>query len=404
MRKAWLLGIALAGAVAPAADAANIEIFDRGGVTGSAAERTYRMAAAYWGSVISSDVTIRFGAEYKSLGGGVLGAGAPTTMAYTVRDWVSGINATRSGSALDQRAVLPTLTDDAAAFLISAPGPGGYSFDTTRQVYDNDTTGYASLNNAYLSVSTALVRSIGGTAVYDPNDTNRLDGNIFFNSDSAASFDFDPTDGVAPGQYDFLNVVIHEMGHALGFFSGVEYVDAYGSPNGGNQGTQVDFSAYPLLTPLDMFRYSNDPTNIVPGNEPLLDMSAGAPAYFSIDGGNSALFGNEFSTGVANGNGESPSHWKARSDTNCIGAQGIMNPFACGADVTSLDLAAFDAMGYNLSVDALANNGGYRRSSLQIATWYDSAVPEPATWAMMVLGFGIVGSALRTRRRTTSLA
>jgi choice-of-anchor C domain-containing protein len=27
------------------------------------------------------------------------------------------------------------------------------------------------------------------------------------------------------------------------------------------------------------------------------------------------------------------------------------------------------------------------------------AVPEPATWAMMILGFGVVGASLRTRRR-----
>ena len=32
------------------------------------------------------------------------------------------------------------------------------------------------------------------------------------------------------------------------------------------------------------------------------------------------------------------------------------------------------------------------------------AVPEPATWAMMVLGFGAVGGALRSRRRTAALA
>jgi hypothetical protein len=30
-----------------------------------------------------------------------------------------------------------------------------------------------------------------------------------------------------------------------------------------------------------------------------------------------------------------------------------------------------------------------------------AAVPEPATWAMMLLGFGMVGSAIRTRRRQT---
>jgi PEP-CTERM motif len=33
-----------------------------------------------------------------------------------------------------------------------------------------------------------------------------------------------------------------------------------------------------------------------------------------------------------------------------------------------------------------------------------AAVPEPATWAMMLFGFGLVGSALRSRRRTMALA
>ena len=28
-----------------------------------------------------------------------------------------------------------------------------------------------------------------------------------------------------------------------------------------------------------------------------------------------------------------------------------------------------------------------------------SAVPEPATWGMMILGFGMLGAAMRTRRR-----
>ena len=32
------------------------------------------------------------------------------------------------------------------------------------------------------------------------------------------------------------------------------------------------------------------------------------------------------------------------------------------------------------------------------------AVPEPATWAMMILGFGVVGGAMRSRRRKVSVA
>ena len=32
-----------------------------------------------------------------------------------------------------------------------------------------------------------------------------------------------------------------------------------------------------------------------------------------------------------------------------------------------------------------------------------SAVPEPATWGMMIAGFGIMGAAMRTRRRSTKV-
>ncbi|MBS0504308.1 MAG: PEP-CTERM sorting domain-containing protein [Proteobacteria bacterium] len=55
------------------------------------------------------------------------------------------------------------------------------------------------------------------------------------------------------------------------------------------------------------------------------------------------------------------------------GAITFLNP-------TALDLIAFDAIGY------------------------DVAVPEPATWAMMIAGFGFVGAAMRRRRRTVQVS
>ena len=45
--------------------------------------------------------------------------------------------------------------------------------------------------------------------------------------------------------------------------------------------------------------------------------------------------------------------------------------------------------------------GGF---SLIVTTADAPAVPEPMTWAMMALGFGVVGGAMRARRRSAAAA
>ena len=47
--------------------------------------------------------------------------------------------------------------------------------------------------------------------------------------------------------------------------------------------------------------------------------------------------------------------------------------------------------------DSLSENGGPRLIEID-------AVPEPATWGMMILGFAMVGMGLRARRKTTRIA
>ena len=51
--------------------------------------------------------------------------------------------------------------------------------------------------------------------------------------------------------------------------------------------------------------------------------------------------------------------------------------------------------------DGVGGGGGFELDNISLAA--ASAVPEPATWAMMLLGFGLIGSSLRTRRRSAKL-
>ncbi|MEG8055071.1 hypothetical protein QP185_20865 [Sphingomonas aerolata] len=86
-------------------------------------------------------------------------------------------------------------------------------------------------------------------------------------------------------------MAIHEIGHALGFVSGVDLLDVYGigdGPGSGALGYSLNDTS--IYSALDMFRYSADPTDILLGSAPSLDLSVGGMKYFSINGGNSALF------------------------------------------------------------------------------------------------------------------
>ncbi len=52
---------------------------------------------------------------------------------------------------------------------------------------------------------------------------------------------------------------------------------------------------------------------------------------------------------------------------------------------------------YTLTFQGLSN--GYDNTAFIDAISFAAVVPEPSTWAMMLLGFGVVGAAMRRRRR-----
>jgi len=69
----------------------------------------------------------------------------------------------------------------------------------------------------------------------------------------------------------------------------------------------------------------------------------------------------------------------------------VWNPFSFAFTVSSPTSLIFRASGPSDTVGAYLDNIGL----------VGSAVPETATWAMLILGVGFVGGALRRRRKTT---
>lgn len=395
--------LGLVAAAAPAQAQLKINLIDNGGVAGSPAEMGFKIAAGYWESVISSNVTINLGIGYSALDAGVIGSTQSSRYSVPVLGALQQLVAT-GNSALDSAVVLPQLYQSGSAvgvqMIRNAPTNGTRGIDPTKVFYDTSLT----TNNTRVVSTEANLKALGYTGFSAGNDAN-----ITFSS--AFSFDFNPLNGISNNQMDFIGVAIHEIGHALGFISGVDTYDVYsGKGPAAASGPSYVWDNQAVGTMLDLFRYSNDPKNVVAGSDPVLDWSVGTASYFSIDGGQTQFNGrSQFSTGAYNGDGRQASHFKdtASAAGGCNGYNqiGVMDPTFCYGEmgvISATDLAAFDTIGWNLNLDVLANKG----YTINTADVYRAAtaVPEPLSWATMLFGFAIAGGAIRRRRQQAGIA
>lgn len=324
----------------------NIVLNPTGGMD-DRAQAGFRRAADYWQSQFSDKVTVNLTIGFTALDPGILGQASSTRIFPTVASVINALAFDASASGQIAVAYLPPLTfGDSLSFLTQKNTEGG----SIAVSLDNDTflNGASSNNNAYLAITTANAKALGWSAANPAAE----DASITFSS--AFSWDFDSSDGVGVGLQDFVGVAIHEIGHALGFVSGVDTVDyAITHPS--------DLDPYAIYSVMDLFRYSAAGT---------LNLAAGTNSYFSLDGGVTSLGG--FSTGVYNGDGRQASHWKDN-----LGL-GIMDPTANPAGQintpSELDLLVFDVIGWDRI----------------------SPVPEPGSvFGLMAL----LGSSLLLRRR-----
>lgn len=307
----------------------------------------FQRAADIWSGVLSDDVNIVLDIDFRTLSAGVLGSAGSARQVNTISDYFNALNGDAT-SADDATAManLPTL--DANGNLDFRTQVDTENGSTVVSLDNNDSN-----NNRFLALNTATAKAVGLRAA---NNTD-ADADITFSD--AFTWDFDQSDGVDAGHQDFVGVAVHEIGHALGFVSGVDTVNS--AINGMN-----DLESFAVFSGLDMFRYS--------AADGIVDLSVGTASYTSIDGGTTQL--GLMSTGVTaanGGDGRQASHWK---DNLGIG---IMDPTANPAGqinvLSGTDLRAFDIMGWNLS-----------------------AVPEPSSLGMLLIA-GVGGIGYRRRRK-----
>lgn len=308
----------------------------------------FQAAADLWESLLIDPVTVRIDiASYD------FGPGNANVIGFADSASYYGDYPELRGSLIADA----TSSTDAA---VLARLPAGPSF--VRRI--NRTTDLADPLAPSLSVSSQFSINGGNAKALGmlPADFASPDALIAFNS--AFAFDYDRANGIAANQMDFIGVAAHEIGHALGFISVVDAID------GGGQTTLTALS-----TPMDFLRHSQ--ASLALG---VHDVAIDDQVRFLALGNLGILM----STGVNLGDGQQGSHF-----VDNVGL-GMMDPTAGFGELrafTGYDLVVFDAIGWDLSPEALA-----------LAAEAMSQIPEPSTYGLGLGGLALALAAVRRRR------
>lgn len=325
----------------------------------------FQQAGALWSSLFTDNVTVNIAIGFTDLS-----KSDPGTIGIASSERVTFSNYNGIYTALKNDR---TSSDDNAAV---ASLPNASTFNRLIN-YTSDNAGSATpyLNSSSgVTMTTANGKALGFTDANLLITPGKVDASITFASNY--SWDFAHGSTIAAGSYDFVGVAAHEIGHALGFISGVDALNH----NRGNQPADK-FS----VTTLDLFRYSADSKA-----QKAIDFTvSNTDKYFSLDGGVTKIAA--FETGL----GYEASHWLENQGS------GILNPTLVNGQLQAIsqnDLRALDAIGWNRATasDSSAASGSNRlmeaiESDRATASDSATAVPEPANYlgTLILAAFGV---------------
>ena len=323
------------------------------------------MAGDNWSSVFTDDITVNLSVGAEGFSSSALGSFRPSRVNVSYQDFVNGLSSDSNLSA-DDRTALNFLPKSNDFDLLLNP-----EFDLLINGTRNHPSGQpgnlnpyvdadGDCNNRSIRLTTANARALGLPGGGTSNCSNRAsnsvnDGTLSFNSNTR--WDFDPSDGIDAGSYDFVGVATQGLGVILGMVSGVDVLDFNTTKGPSDNPVFFDDEILSFVSPSDLFRFSEDSVNLASENDSqnLIDWTTGrtnaqgqeVDKYFSIDGGQTKIA--SFSTGQKFGDGNRASSWKADDLTGEY--LGIFEPSPATGQrlfITENDRRILDVTGWDL--------------------------------------------------------
>jgi Ca2+-binding RTX toxin-like protein len=299
---------------------------------------SFTFAAAIWETVLTENVQINLRVSaIEHLGTDGLAAGSATPIFHQVNYGVyQEYLAQDATSAADQQVV--DSLQDGNSFGVAVDG---------ELVDGNSDIMLTRAQAKALGMEEALVLDDYGTTwdrdVID--NANGLDGYIQFNN----SLDWHHYNPNSPnggaGSLDFLTMALHEIGHSLGFVSGLDGLIDTVTQHSGELLTEG-------VTALDLLRHGN--------SDGIADLTPGADVGLSLDGGETRL------ADLESGSEYQASHWQSQDDPI-----GVMDPtlgYQERINISQQDLTALDILGWDVDAQAL--------NSLDIAAIYNQLLQD----------------------------